>query len=202
MSGLPHKPADIRSKVIAPLRNRWSPRRFDASRPVSDADLAVLLDAARWAPSSFNEQPWRYLCGRRGDPHRGALDAALMDGNVWARRASVLLCSMVKLTLTRNGKPNRVALHDLGLANMSLITQATAMGMITHPMGGFDAGAVREAFAVPEDFTPVAMLAVGWHDPAMTDADLIRREESPRVRRELGELVFGASFGDSLELDD
>lgn len=201
MSEFPYKPADVRAKVIAPIGTRWSPVRFDSARPIRDSDLAVLLDAARWAPSSFNEQPWRYICARKSDTHRARLEEALFDGNAYARRASVLLCSVFKLTLTRNGKPNAVGLHDLGLANMNLITQATAMGMICHPMGGFSADAVRESFEIPEDFRPVAMIAVGWHDPALTDETLIEREARPRSRKPLDHLVFGSRFGQALPLD-
>ena len=95
-----------------------------------------------------------------------------------------------------------MGLHDLGLANMSLLTQASALGMISHPMGGFDADAVRQAFDVPDDFRPVVMLAVGWHDPADSNEDLKRREERPRARKSLEELVFGNRFGEPLELDE
>lgn len=201
MTSFPHKPADVGARVIAPIRNRWSPVRFDSARPIPHGDLRVLFDAARWAPSSFNEQPWRYLCARKGDPHRPALEEALFDGNAYARRASVLLCALVKATRTRDGRPNPAGLHDLGMANMNLITQATAMGMICHPMGGFDRDVIRAAFDVPEDYRPVVMLAVGWHDASLSDPALVKREERPRSRKPLDETVFGGSFGVPLDLD-
>ena len=200
---IPPKPADAHPQLIAPIRDRWSPVAFDPMRAVSDRQLRIIFDAARWAPSSFNEQPWRYLCARRGDAQREALDAALFDGNAWARRAPVLLCSLMKSTFTRNGKQNRVAAHDVGLATMSLVIQAGALGMITHQMGGFDREAVRTAFAVPEDFAPVAMVAVGWHDPDVQDPVLRAKEAGKvRTRRPLEELVFGRRFGEVLELEE
>lgn len=190
-----HKPANTAVAILDALAHRWSPYRFHADRDVSGEDLTGLLEAARWAPSSFGEEPWRFIVARRGDPHRTALEETLVDGNAYAKRASVLIATLAKGTFSRNGKPNRVALHDVGLATGNLLAEATARGLITHPMGGFDKEALREAFGVPEDFTPVTVLAIGHYDPDLTDEALSRRDARERRRRPLEEIAYGRGFG-------
>jgi nitroreductase len=126
------------------------------------------------------------------------MDAALTSGNAYARRAGVLIATLAKTTYTRNGRPNRHATHDTGLATANLLLEATSRGLITHPMGGFDAQILRDAFHIPEDYHPVAMVAVGHHDPSLEDESLTTREERPRRRRPLEQTVFGSRFGDPL----
>jgi nitroreductase len=162
---------------------------------VGDEDLRALLEAARWAPSSWGEEPWRFLVARRGDPHRSTLEATLSEGNAYARRASVLIASLAKTHFTRNGRVNRFASHDTGLATAALILEATHRGLITHPMGGFDAEALRKNFEIPEGFEPMAMVAVGWHDPALADEALVLKEERTRRRKPLEDIAFGSAFG-------
>lgn len=191
----PARPAETSVPILEALANRWSPYRFATDKDVSESDLRAILEAARWAPSSYGEEPWRFIVARRNDEHRRAMDQILYGGNSYARRASVLIASLARTTFTRNEKPNRVAMHDVGLATANLLAEATARGLITHPMGGFDKEALRTTFRVPEVFSPVAIVAVGHHDATLSEERLLERERRPRRRRPLHEIVFGASFG-------
>jgi nitroreductase len=128
------------------------------------------------------------------------VDAALNDGNAWARRASVLVVGLAKRTLARNGRDNPNAAHDLGIALGSMLAEATARGLATHPMGGFDATEVRRDFAVPDAFEPRWVLAVGHHAPDLENEALEGREARPRTRRPLAETVFGPAFGKTIRL--
>jgi len=178
------------------LTRRWSPRAIDPERAVDAADLRALLEAVRWAPSTFNEQPWRYLVFDGSKP--GSLErarACLVEGNAWARKAPVLLLSVARETFSRNDKPNRLAGHDVGLASENLALQATALGLALHQMGGFDAERARKEFHIPEGFTPMAMIAVGH--PASADTlpeDLRERELAPRTRRPVEEIAFAGGW--------
>lgn len=192
----PARPADTSVPVHPAIAARWSPSRFDAEYEVPREQLLAILEAARWAPSSGNEQPWRFLVVPRGHPRRAGLEAALKPGNAWAKRASVLLVSLAKTTWTRNGEPNAWAEHDTGIATGLLLVQATVLGLATHPMGGWDADALRAALEVPAEFRPKAVIAVGRHDPALEDHMLVEREARPRTRRPLGETAFLGAFGE------
>jgi nitroreductase len=178
------------------IARRWSPRAFDPDRPVEPAHLHALLEAARWAPSCFNEQPWRFLVFDGSDA--AALERArgcLVEGNSWARRAPVLLLSVACEAFTRNGKPNRHAQHDVGLAAENLVLQAAALGLGAHQMAGFDADRARAEFAIPEGFTPMAMIALG-HPGAIDDLPepLRQRERARRERRPLAEIAFAGAW--------
>ena len=179
------------------IRRRWSPRAF-ADRPVEPEKLRSLLEAARWAPSSFNQQPWAYLVATREEPEAfGRLLTALMEGNrAWAARAPVLMLSVAKLDFDRNGQPNRHAFHDVGLATANLVTQATAMGLAAHQMAGFDAAKARELFAIPDGWEPVAAIALGYPGEASSlPAPLRDRELAARTRKPLEEFVFSGRWG-------
>lgn len=187
------------------ITRRWSPVQF-ADRVVEPRMLTALFEAARWAPSSFNEQPWRFIVGIRnadGDAAGGAgetwekLLATLVDANqVWARHAPVLAISAAKLKFERNGKPNRHAWHDVGLAMGQLLVQATAMGLVVHQMAGFNASAARAAFAIPEDHEPVAAMAIGYHGPnPQLPAEVRQRDDKPRQRQPLETMVFSDRWG-------
>lgn len=198
--GFPLNPGESSVPIHPALGFRWSPSRFTTDREVEAVDLRGILEAARWAPSAFGEEPWRFIVARRDDPHRKAMEDTLMPGNAWAKRASVLIATMGKETLTRNQKPNSTAWHDTGLATSNLLAEATARSLITHPMGGFDKEALREAFGIPEDYSPIVIVAVGHYDPAFDDARLFEREGRPRRRRPLDTLVFGGTFGRAAEI--
>lgn len=176
--------------LLEPLALRWSPRRFDVTAELSAEELLPVLEAARWAPSSGNEQPWRFLVLPRNHPRRGTLEAALTPGNAWAKRASVLVATFAKQTRAKNNAPNHWAEHDTGAATAYLLVQAVAQGLATHPMGGFDAEMIKREFGVPEDFRPMAVVAVGRYDPELRDPALEERESRPRVRMPLGEIAF------------
>lgn len=193
--GYPARPGDVRVIPRSGAHERWSPVRYRVDRDVETEDLLAVLEAARWAPSSWGEQPWRFLVARRHDPWRPRLEEALSRGNQWARRASVLIVGMAARNRTRDGEPNAHAAHDLGIALGGLLHEARARGLIAHPMGGFDPERVRADFAVPADVDPMWIAALGHHDPDLDDPKLREREERPRRRKALEEMVFGSGFG-------
>jgi len=179
---------------------RWSPRAFDA-RSVPLELLGSLLEAARWAPSSGNEQPWRFVVARREDTEAFArLASCLVPGNQrWAPAAPVLVLTSACLQFERTGAPNRHALHDTGLALANLLLEATARGLAAHPMAGFDVEAARAAAGVPADFEPVAMVAIGYRGAAESlPEDLRAREVAPRRRRPLRDLAFAGTWNTPL----
>ena len=145
-----HGPAE--SGVEDLILKRWSPRSF-ADKPVSSEDLKKIFTAAAWAASSNNEQPWRFFVGRKGDAAYAKIFDALVERNQgWAKTAPVLILSVGKKTFTPNEAPNAYALHDTGAASASLSLEATALGLHTHGMGGFDKDKARASFEVPEAF--------------------------------------------------
>ena len=193
------KPAPAAHPILDVVRERWSPRAF-APRPVPVADLVSLLEAARWAPSSANEQPWHFIVARRDDPQAfAALLACLAPSNQrWAKDAGALLVVAARMHFTRSGKPNAYAFHDAGLALGHLLLEATARGLATHPMAGFEAAALRAAFAIPAGFEPVTAVAVGYPgEPPALPEDLQAREVAPRQRRPLAEFVYEGTWNAS-----
>lgn len=181
------------------LARRWSPRAFD-ERPVEAGNLKSFFEAARWAPSSNNEQPWRFLVAvkeRKAEWDR--LFHCLMEGNQkWAHRAPVLILTVAKLSFD-DESPNRHAFHDVGLATENLLLQATALGLAAHPMAGFHIEKARAAFAIPAGFDPVAVIAVGYPgDMALLPDRLREREAQPRSRELLSELVYAGAWGTPL----
>lgn len=180
------------------LARRWSPYVF-SSREVAPEILLSLFEAARWAPSSFNEQPWRFLVATRDQPEAfGQLLNCLTPGNqTWAQKAPVLVITLIKKTFSRNDRPNRTAQHDLGLAVGNLSAEATARGLAVHQMAGVDLEAARRTGAVPDGYEPVTAFAIGYHGEADDAADPahVDRDRGERRRKPLDELVFGAEFG-------
>jgi len=178
------------------IRNRWSPRAF-ADKPVSAEILRSLFEAARWAPSSNNEQPWAYLVATRDDAENFAkMLSVLVEFNAnWARNAPVLALSVAHLK-TQQGKPNGVALHDVGSATAQLTFEANSRGLLVHQMAGFDAEKARQAFAIPADWQPVAAMALGYPgDPASLSDRLRERELAPRMRKPVSEFVMSGGWG-------
>ena len=175
------------------LAERWSPRGFEQGHEIGDDSLAALLEAARWAPSAQNSQPWRFLVTRRGDDAHGQLFAALAPGNqAWAGAASALILVAAR-TVGDGGRPEPWALYDTGQAVAALVTQAQADGLAVHQMGGFDTAAVRAGFGLGDDLTPVVIVAIGRldHAPDLPEA-LAARETAPRTRRPLSDLLLPA----------
>jgi nitroreductase len=173
------------------LAQRRSPRGFSADRPVDAESLRALLEAARWAPSANNSQPWRFGVARRGEPAFDALTAALAPGNqVWAPNAGALVLIAAQ-TVGDDGREQRWALYDAGQAAAHLTIQAQAEGLAVHQMGGFDPDAAAAVFDLGEHVRPGVVLAVGWHDPqAQLPEPFASRERAPRVRLPLGELLL------------
>ncbi len=192
------KPARADYEIHELIRERWSPRAF-SEKPIEERALRSLLEAARWAPSSFNEQPWRFIVARREDEREFArLLSCLSEGNQrWARHAAVLLLSVASTVFARNGKPNRHAFHDVGLAAAHLALQATALGIAVHPMAGFSCERARELYRIPEGFEPVAAIAAGYPgEPADLPDDLRELELRERSRRPQPEFVFHGVWGE------
>ena len=174
------------------LLQRWSPRAF-ADKPVSDADLKSIFTAAGWAASSYNEQPWRFIVGRKGDAVWQKIFDCLMPLNQgWAAAAPILYVSFAKKTFSHNNAPNGVYVHDVGAASANASLEATALGLHTHGMAGFDRDKIRAAFNVPEEFDPVACWAIGYlGDPGLLPDALKNMELQARQRKPLSEIVFG-----------
>jgi nitroreductase len=176
---------------------RWSPYAF-ADRPVAKQDLLSLFEAARWAASSYNEQPWSYIVATRDEPEEFArLLSCLVEGNqAWAKGAPVLAIGCTSLNFVRNGKPNAAAVHDLGLASANLVLEATARGLVVHQMIGILPDRVRELYQVPEGVQPLTGLAIGYAgDPAALPENLRPRDAARRPRKPLREFVFAGRWG-------
>lgn len=173
---------------------RWSPRSF-TSEPLTEAQVAVLFEAARWAPSCFNEQPWCFVHGTQGED-RERIAKLLVEGNrVWADRAPLLGIAFARRTFARNDKSNRWAAFDTGAASFSLALQASRMGLAAHFMGGFDEDASYEALGVPrEQFEALAAFAVGHVGPADALPEDLRSREAPNGREEPSAFVFEGRF--------
>jgi nitroreductase len=173
------------------LAERWSPRSYDTAHELSADVTARILEAARWAPSASNSQPWRFLVANRGTPEHTALLGTLVEFNqVWAQNASALIL-IATLNSTDDGKPLRWSTYDAGQAAAHLSVQAHEEGLWTHQMAGFDPDKVRSAFALPAEITPLVVLAIG--DRAHADLlpqHLAEREVAPRVRRPIDELLI------------
>lgn len=179
------------------LADRWSPCAFQ-DRPVSDSDLQSLFEAARWAPSSNNEQPWNYIVAVRADPEEfQKVLACLVEANqAWARYAPVLALGVTRLRFTHNNRENRAAVHDLGLAAGNLLAEATCRGLAAHQMIGILPDKAREVFAIPPEFETWTALAIGYRgDPASLPPPLRQRDETPRTRRPLARFVFSGKWG-------
>ena len=179
------------------LRRRWSPRAF-SERAISPEVMASLLEAARWAPSCFNEQPWAFVVAHREDTEAfDRLLGCLVDANrAWARRAAVLMITAAKLTFDRNQKPNRHGFHDVGLAMGNLLVQATALGLAVHQMGGFDVAGAKDALGIPDGYEAVAAVAVGYAGPAdLLDGSAREMETAPRTRRTVAEFAHAGVWG-------
>ena len=187
--------AETDHPVLDVIAGRWSPRAI-SSRPVEREKVASLFEAARWAPSSFNEQPWRYVFATRERPADfDRLAGLLTESNAWAKEAAILALSVAKLSWTRNGKPNRHALHDVGAASVCMFLQATSMGLCMHEMAGFDGARARTELGIDEGLEPVAMIAIGYPgDPSSLPDKLRAAESAPRTRRPLSAFVFDGDW--------
>ncbi len=174
------------------ITSRFSPLAF-SEKPVEPEKIIAMFEAARWAPSSFNEQPWRFIYAVRENHSifESLLDCLVEGNRIWARNAPMLVLSVAKINFSSNNKNNKYAFHDVGLATGNLLNQATYMGLVTHPMGGFSVAKAKENLLIPEGFEPVAMIAIGYHGNVKDlPEDLRSRELSTRMRKPLQDIVY------------
>jgi nitroreductase len=179
------------------IRERWSPRAF-ADKPVAPNVLRSLFEAARWAPSSSNEQPWAYLVASRDDKEDFAeMLSVLVEFNAsWAKSAPVLAIAVAQLAFAKNNTPNRNAQYDTGAATALLSMEATAHGLAVHQMAGFDPEKARQSFGIPAGWEAIAAIAIGYPgDPASLPQPLKDRELAPRTRKPIAEFVMAGHWG-------
>ena len=187
-------------ELLEAIKNRRSIRRYRPD-PLDERMVEAVLEAARWAPSCFNEQPWNFLVATRDDPDRfDRLSRCLVPANrAWAGNAPVLMLAVARKTFTRNGKPNAYAEHDVWLAIGFLMLLAEAQGLSVHAMAGFDRDQARTVLEIPDDHEALTMLAVGYRgDPSTLGEDLAARERAARERRPMEDFVFGDRWGTPL----
>lgn len=180
------------------LQARWSPYSFDADRPVETETLASLFEAARWAMSAYNAQPWRYIVANRATDEAlwHQVLSTLVEGNQpWAKHVPVLALGCVETRFEANGEPNPTARHDLGAASACLTFEATARGLVVHQMSGIVHDRVRETFSLPDTVEPVTALAIGYagSNPAL-DSDYAKRDDGKRSRKPFSEIILRGSL--------
>lgn len=183
--------------IDALLSRRWSPRAF-ADRPVEAAKLRSLFEAARWAASSYNEQPWVYIVATCEQPQefQKMLGCLVEFNQSWAKAAPVLAISVARTKFQHNGSPNRHAQHDVGAASTTLALEAVALGLAVHQMAGFDPERARKTYHIPADCEPMAAMAIGYPgNPDSLPEKLRERETAPRVRRPISEFVYSGDWG-------
>ena len=188
------KPADTEQPIEKVIAERWSGRAYDPNIPVTEAQITALTEAARWAPSCFGDEPWRYiLWDKFSDPEnwQKAFDCLAEGNQQWAKNAPLLILAASVETFSQNDKTNRWSGYDTGAASLSLCLQATAMGLMSHQMGGFDTDKIRQVFDLPADLHLWSMMAIG-HAAPLDDLspEQLERELKPRQRRPLAEQFF------------
>jgi nitroreductase len=192
------KKAETSVPVNDLIARRWSGRAFDPVRTVADDDIIALLEAARWAPSCYGDQPWRYIvCNKRANPDAwDKVFTCLSEGNrTWVRHVPLLVLVSASNFMARDGRANRWGQYDTGAATMNLCLQATDLGLMAHQMGGFDVQKARKLFNIPVYCTPMAVVAVGYQvSENALGADIRERELQPRTRRPLTELFFDGGW--------
>lgn len=192
---MPTKPTETQYPIHELIRDRWSPRAF-SDRPVEKEALLSLLEAARWSPSASNHQPWSFIVATKDNPteYERLLGILVEFNQGWAKAAPALILAVAKL-INDDGKENRYAFHDVGLALGNLSLQATALGLSVHQAAGFDRDKAIAEFHIPEGYAPATALIVGYAgDPDTLPERLRERELAPRVRKPLQEFVFSGQF--------
>lgn len=173
------------------IKDRWSARAF-SNRTIGKEQLDTIFEAASWAPSSMNEQPWMYIYATKASPMFEGIWNTLMPGNQpWAQNAAVLIASLARKNHANNGMPNKYSWYDVGSANQNLLLQAASMGILGHVMGGFDRGKAEEILQLPDDIELICFIALGYNAPADELEEPFRsRELAPRRRNPLSAFVF------------
>jgi nitroreductase len=192
-----HNPAKTDYPVHEIIQNRWSPRAF-SNKPVSREILRSLFEAARWAPSSSNEQPWAFIVGTNDDSetHRKILSTMVEFNQAWAKHAPVLAIAVSEMEFAHNKTPNRNAFYDTGSAVAHLTAEATWRGLFVHQMAGFDPHKASEVFHIPKGWEAIAVFAVGHPgDPNGLPDKLRERELAPRSRKPISEFVMSGEWG-------
>lgn len=191
-------PAITQVPINETIANRWSGRAYDATKAVSKTQILSLCEAARWAPSCFGDEPWRFIVWDKNTDEKAwqkAFDCLVPGNQEWVKNAPVLLLVCADTLFGHNQKPNRFAQYDTGAAAENLCLQAADLGLMAHQMGGFNVDATREAFAIPEQFTLMAMVAVGYAgDANQLSDDLKARELAARKRKSLADLFFDSAW--------
>ena len=192
------KPATTSVTIHEIIKNRWSPRAFDVNKAVSHDDIVALLEAARWSASCSNAQPWRFIVfdkNRDADSWQTALSTLAERNQLWAKNAPVFILVLAMSKFSHNDKPNRWAGYDTGAACANLALQATDLGLVVHQMGGFDADKSRELFELPEDCTPMSMIAVGYQAEAdILEDDFKTTELGERSRAALDTICYAGKW--------
>ena len=195
------KQANTRKPIHKLLAERWSSRAFDSERPVEADKIQTLLEAARWAPSCFNDQPWRFILFNRHKNEAGWQNAVALlaeRNQLWARQAPVLVLVCAHGFFGQNNNANRWAEYDVGAASMALSLQATALNLCSHQMGGFDVAAARTRFDIPESVTPMAMIALGYQGKVEAlDEAFVELEQAARARKPVEDVVFEDGWSQS-----
>ena len=196
------KPAITQQPIHDLIAQRWSGRAYDASQGVSKEQVISLLEAARWAPSCFGDQPWRYVVCNKSEnlqAWQAAYDCLVPGNQSWAVNAPVLLLICADTLFGHNDKPNKWAPYDTGAATENLCLQATALGLMAHQMGGFDADKARTTFNVPERYQILAMVTVGYQAAVGSlSGEVKERELAERSRKSLDQLFFNGDWGVSI----
>ncbi len=192
-----NKPATADYPIHELIRERWSPRAF-SDKPILGEVLRSLFEAARWSPSSSNEQPWAFIVATKEDSatHAKLLSTLVEANKTWAQHAPVLAIAVSELAFARNGRPNRNAFYDTGAAVAHLTTEATARGLFVHQMAGFDPQKAIEVFSIPPGWEPIAAFAVGYAGDTQSLPETLReRERAARTRKPLTEFVMSGNWG-------
>lgn len=187
------------------MTRRFSTRAFDPNRQVTRKDLVTILEAGRWAPSCNGDEPWRYLVwDRTRDPEgwQKAYECLSESNKKWVKNVPVLLLSCAGSNFAATGKPNRWTQHDTGAASVTMALQAVALGLVIHQMGGYDVEKVRAAFSIPPEYTPMAMIAVGYQTgPDILDEETKAKELRPRTRKPLAERFYEGGWNNPVRLE-
>ncbi len=183
------------------LKKRWSPRAF-TSKAVEKEKISRIFEAARWSPSAFNEQPWRFILGQKGSQTWNKIFNTLVEFNqAWAKNADILVITVGRKTLTDSNKPNGSFHYDVGQSVAHLTFQVMHEGLHMHQMGGFSKEKAFSAFNIPEEYEPLTVLAIGYiGEPEILEGNFIKMEKSPRERKPFNDILFEDNFGQALAL--
>ena len=187
------------SKAINELiSKRWSPRAFDINKQVSRDNLISICEAGRWAPSCFGDEPWRFMVwdiNHDNESYTKAFSCVGEWNQKWVRNAPVIIASFTNEKFRKNGDYNRWAQHDTGLATQNILLQAFDLGLVAHPIGGFDAEKLKATFSIPEQFIAMSMIAIGYQaDIDVLESEYAKSELNERFRRPLGDTFYDSTW--------